>query len=574
MSEDAGLVRDTGRFDLEADVVVVGGGGCGLTAAIAAAQGGVEVLVLEKQARPWCNTARSGGMIPAAGTRLQRAAGIVETPEAMAEDILRKNGHASDPETTRHLCRVATGLVEWLIDEVGVSLTFVGDFKYPAHTEFRMHAPPSRTGAALWADLRRAVTEHPRAELIEGAAATGLIADDGGAARGVVVERAGRIERIGARQVILAANGFAASRAMLARYCPEVAGAYYFGGEGNTGEAIRWGQALGGAVAFMDAYQAHASVAVPHGILITYAVITEGGIQVNRDGRRFGDETTGYSEHALRVLAQPEGLAWNVYDARLHRLALGFDDYRQALDAGAVVTAATAAELAAALGLPARALDETLADVSRRRRGNAARRLRPARLPPAGAAAPRREGHRRPLPHAGRAHGGWSRPRPPGRRHARAEPLRRRRHRGRPLRPRPRRLLLRQRPPHGAGLRDARRPGRRAGRSRGRAGEARGERVTPRRIIATTSPGRGRCPPQGSATLGVRPSEALARFSAPFADPLRAPRRSPSTTGVTGGAQDRSALDTTAAGDPRFALERRESCANTPTCAAPRDRGR
>jgi fumarate reductase flavoprotein subunit len=357
---DPGIVRDTGHADLETEVVVVGGGGSGLTAAIAAAQGGVDVLVLEKQARPWCNTARSGGMIPAAGTRFQRAAGIVEGPEAMAEDILRKNGHASDPETTLHLCRVAASLVEWLVDDVGVSLTFVHDFKYPAHTEFRMHAPPSRTGAALWADLRRAVTAHPRAELIEDAAVTGLIADEGGAVRGVRVERAGRVERVSARKVILAANGFAANRAMLERYCPEVAGAYYFGGEGNTGEAIRWGQALGGTVAFMDAYQAHASVAVPHGILVTYALITEGGIQVNRDGRRFGDETTGYSEHALRVLAQPDGLAWAVYDERLHRLALGFDDYRQALGAGAVVTAGTASALAAALGLPAHALEATL----------------------------------------------------------------------------------------------------------------------------------------------------------------------------------------------------------------------
>ena len=341
---------------------MVGGGGCGLTAAITAARGDVEVLVLEKQARPWCNTARSGGMVPAAGTRFQRAAGIVETPEAMAGDILRKNGYASDRETTLHLCRVATELVEWLVDAVGVALTFVHDFKYPGHTEFRMHAPPSRTGAALWADLRRAVTKHRRAELIEGASVTGLITDDGGAARGVVVERAGRVERVGAGQVILAANGFAANRAMLARYCPEVADAYYFGGEGNTGEAIRWGQALGGAVAFMDAYQAHASVAVPHGILITYALVTEGGIQVNRAGRRFGDETTGYSEHALRVLAQPEGLAWTVYDERLHRLALGFDDYRQALEAGAVVIAPTGAVLAAALGLPGPALEDTLAE--------------------------------------------------------------------------------------------------------------------------------------------------------------------------------------------------------------------
>jgi fumarate reductase flavoprotein subunit len=360
VSERGGIVRHTGRADIETEVVVVGAGGCGLTAALAAAQRDADVLVLEKQARPWCNTARSGGMIPAAGTRLQRAAGIVESPESMAEDILRKNGYASDPATTRHLCRVATDLVEWLVDDVGVALTFVHDFKYPGHSEFRMHAPPSRTGAALWADLRRAVTDHPRTELIESASATGLVADESGAVHGVVVERAGRVERVGARKVILAANGFAANREMLERYCPEVASAYYFGGEGNTGEAIRWGQALGGAVAFMDAYQAHASVAVPHGILITWALITEGGIQVNRGGRRFGDETTGYSEHALRVLAQAEGLAWTIYDERLHRLALGFDDYRQALAAGASMTAPTVTALATALGLPARTLADTL----------------------------------------------------------------------------------------------------------------------------------------------------------------------------------------------------------------------
>jgi len=355
-----GILPDTGRYDLEADIVVVGAGGCGLTAAIAAAQGGVEVLVLEKQARPWCNTARSGGMIPAAGTRFQRAAGITEPPEAMAADILRKNGGASDRETTLHLCRVAVELVEWLVDEVGVTLAFVHDFKYPAHSEFRMHAPPSRTGAALWADLRRAASARPSVQLIEGAAASGLIASEDGAVRGVLAERAGHAERIGARKVILAANGFAANREMLRRYCPEIAPAYYFGGEGNTGEAIRWGQALGARVAFMDAYQAHASVAVPHGILLTYAVITEGGLQVNRAGRRFADETTGYSEHALRVLAQPDGLAWTVYDARLHHLALGFDDYRQALDAGAVAIAPTADGLAATLGLPAPALRATL----------------------------------------------------------------------------------------------------------------------------------------------------------------------------------------------------------------------
>jgi fumarate reductase flavoprotein subunit len=352
---------DTGAWHLAADVVVVGAGGCGLTAALAAAQGGAETLVLEKQARPWSNTARSGGMIPAAGTRFQRAAGIVETPEDLAEDILRKNGHTSDRATTLHLARTAPALVEWLVDGAGVRLRLVEDFRYPGHSQYRMHAPPSRTGAALVEDLRRAVEAHPRALVASDAPVTGLVADEG-RVRGVVAVRGGAEERIRAGAVVLACNGFAANREMLGRYCPEMAGAYYFGGEGNTGEGIRWGLALGAAVAFMDAYQAHASVAVPHGILITYALITEGGVQVNRAGRRFGDETHGYSEHALAVLAQPEGLAWDVYDGRLHRLGLQFDDYRQAVDAGAVVEAPTVEALAGRLGLPAAALAATLAE--------------------------------------------------------------------------------------------------------------------------------------------------------------------------------------------------------------------
>jgi fumarate reductase flavoprotein subunit len=126
--------RDTTNWTFETDVVVVGSGGCGLTAAIAAAQSGVEALVFEKQNRPWSNTARSGGMIPAAGTRFQRAAGIEEGPEDLAQDIFRKNHNSSDPEMTRHLARVAPQMVEWLVDVVGVDLVFVDDFKYPGHS--------------------------------------------------------------------------------------------------------------------------------------------------------------------------------------------------------------------------------------------------------------------------------------------------------------------------------------------------------------------------------------------------------------------------------------------------------
>lgn len=357
--------RDTTNWTFETDIAVVGSGGCGLTAALAAAQGGVEVVVFEKQARPLSNTARSGGMIPAAGTRFQRAAGIEETPEDLAADILRKNHHSSDPEMTRHLARTANHMVEWLVDDIGVNLVFIDDFKYPGHSEYRMHAPPSRTGSALVTDLRQAVESHASAELIADAATVNLIADADDAVQGLIVEHGNRVERVRANKVILACNGFAGNKEMVAQYCPEMVDALYFGGEGNTGEGILWGMELGAETVFMDAFQAHASVATPHGILITYALIMEGGFQVNSLGKRFGNESRGYSEHALEVLSQPGAVAWDIYDRRLHLLGLSFDDYRQALEAGAIKQAESIEDLATELHLPPAALAQTLSDYQR-----------------------------------------------------------------------------------------------------------------------------------------------------------------------------------------------------------------
>ena len=304
-------------------------------------------------------------MIPAAGTRFQKAAGIEESPEDLAEDILRKNNHTSGRKTTLHLARTASQMVEWLVDDVGVDLVFIDDFKYPGHSQYRMHAPPNRTGGALVSDLRQSVEKHPLAELIADAPVVNLIANTADKVLGLVVEHGTQVERVRAKKVILACNGFAGNPEMVAQYCPQMVDALYFGGEGNTGEGILWGMELGGAVAFMDAFQAHASVATPHGILITYALIMEGGIQVNNQGVRFGDESSGYSEQALNVLAQPGGVAWDIYDRRLHLLGLNFDDYRQAIEAGAVVQAETIQALASKLRLPPAALAQTLVDYHR-----------------------------------------------------------------------------------------------------------------------------------------------------------------------------------------------------------------
>jgi fumarate reductase flavoprotein subunit len=86
----------------------------------------------------------------------------------------------------------------------------------------------------------------------------------------------------------------------------------------------------------MTAYQGHGSVATPHGILITWALMIEGGIQVNERGERFANEHAGYSEACLPVLRQPGGVAWCIYDERLHQLGMTFPDYQEAFRVGAV----------------------------------------------------------------------------------------------------------------------------------------------------------------------------------------------------------------------------------------------
>jgi fumarate reductase flavoprotein subunit len=346
-------------WDIETDVVVVGAGGCGTTAALAAGERGASVLLIDRDHRPVANTARSGGMIPAAGTRLQRAAGIEETPEHFAENILAKNHRQSDPEQTLHLARTARELVDWLVDTHQVRLELATDFLYPAHTEYRMHCPPERTGAALLADLRRAARQVPTIQYVPDVRAEGLIADESGAVVGVVVDSGAR-EFVRASKVILACNGFGANREMVQEFCPEAANALYFGGPGSTGEGIRWGMALGAAVDFMDSYQLHATIAQPGEILVSYSITMEGGFHVNAAGERFGDETRGYSEHALDVLAQPGGTAIVVYDERIHRLGLSFPDYAACVEAHLVKQAATVEELGAAFRVDGAALARTL----------------------------------------------------------------------------------------------------------------------------------------------------------------------------------------------------------------------
>src|SRR5262249_56265974 len=100
-----------------------------------------------------------------------------------------------------------------------------------------------------------------------------------------------------------------------------------------------------GELSDVGSYEGYGSVATAHNILISWAVVMQGGIQVNREGHRFNDETRGYSEQAAEVLRQPDGVAWDVFDARIATVARQFEDFQQAERAGAVLTADTVEDL-------------------------------------------------------------------------------------------------------------------------------------------------------------------------------------------------------------------------------------
>jgi fumarate reductase flavoprotein subunit len=234
-----------------------------------------------------------------------------------------------------------------------------------------MHAVPEKTGRALM-DRLHAAAARCGVDVLTSARATHLYAAEDNRIAGVRCERPdGSAEEVGCDALVLACSGFGGNRDMVREHLPEIRDALFFGHAGNQGDAIRWGRELGASVRDLGAYQGHGSVATPHGILITWALMTEGGVQVNGVGRRFSNELAGYSEQCLPVLEQPGGIAWDLYDVRLHRLGMEFEDYRQAFRTGAVRQAETVQALAAAAGLSADGLRATLEEMRRCASGEA-----------------------------------------------------------------------------------------------------------------------------------------------------------------------------------------------------------
>ncbi|MEO0607876.1 MAG: FAD-dependent oxidoreductase [Pseudomonadota bacterium] len=346
-----------------ADVLIIGAGGCGLTAALAACDAGVEVVVLEQSKTPLGTTSMSTGLIPAAGTPEQRAENIADTAKQFFDDIMAKNKSGADPAIVERLCEISAETVRWLRDDHHVPLTLVEGFTYPGHSARRMYGTHNRTGEELMAALETAAIAAGASVLTE-ATATVLLIDDDTTIQGVRYTRPdGSTEEIGCHALVLACCGFAANAALISKHIPELEHAVPHTHSASQGLATTWGASIGAEMADMDAYQGHAGLAAGHSIPILWPSIMEGGVQVNRRGERFSNEARGYSEQAATVLAQPQRTVWSVFDERIERVLLQFNDYRDAKSAGAIVRAEDLTSLADAIAVDQSALETTFAAV-------------------------------------------------------------------------------------------------------------------------------------------------------------------------------------------------------------------
>lgn len=352
-----------GGFEFTVSVLVVGAGGCGLTAALAARDAGADVLVLERDPKVWGTTSMSTGLIPAAGTPEQAARGISDTPEQFANDIVAKTKSRTDEDIALHLAQESAATVAWMQQKHSVPIDLIDGFTYPGHSVMRMYGTPNRTGSELMASLEAACAEAD-ADILTDARVSKLFVESDQKIVGVEYVRPdGSVDTVGCKALVLACCGFAGNEAMVKELIPELEGATFHGHPGNQGEAMIWGEQLGAALEDMHAYQGHGGLAVGHAIPILWPMIMEGGYQVNRLGERFSNESKGYSEQAVKVVAQPEHAAWSIMDQRLYDLMIKFDDFQQAVSAGAVMKGDTLADLAATANLPADALEATNAAV-------------------------------------------------------------------------------------------------------------------------------------------------------------------------------------------------------------------
>lgn len=375
-------------WDEETELAVVGGGGCGLTAAAAASRHGVDVTLFEKADRLGGKARVATGQICGVDTPQQREAGIEDSADAFYEDLLDQQTPESSAEydLNRDLITAVAGnsgaALTFLTEDVGATLTLHrGQFEMPGHRVHRTHYPVRddgvipRAGQPLTDRLEGMIrsngvdvrTDFPMDQLLlaEGTdAVIGVVSKDNPDA----VPRRQSNHAVRAEYVLLACDGFGANRELVTDRFPELAALDYWGTRENTGDAIRIADELDLALD-VPLYDMHGPFSVPDGIYLPNELVKAGAIIVNESADRFMDcGDVPYRVMDMHILEQPNATGYLVIDQAIVDefldAALTSHQFGDVLDDGAFDTADSVDELAAHYGLDADALRATIADVN------------------------------------------------------------------------------------------------------------------------------------------------------------------------------------------------------------------
>lgn len=349
-AEDKALEEQT----LEADVVVIGAGGAGMTAAITAHEAGKEVILLEKMPYAGGNTTKSTGGMNAAETSVQAELGIEDSVQTFIDDTMTGGKNVNDLALVTTMAENSAEAIDWLAS-IGAPLPEVS-FSGGA-TNKRIHRPEggAAVGPYLVEKLLAKIGED-EISLLYNTEATELIVEDG-AVTGVKATGDGIRYTITAKAVVLATGGFGANLEMCAAYNPDLAGFVTTNSPCATGDGIKMAEAVGAATVDMEQIQIHPTVYQATSLMVTESVRGGGAILVNASGERFVDEMETRDVVSAAEIAQEGGYAYLVFDQAQRDNLSAIDSY---VSNGLTVQADTIEDLATQMGVDASNLQATV----------------------------------------------------------------------------------------------------------------------------------------------------------------------------------------------------------------------
>lgn len=341
---------------LTTDVVVIGAGGAGMTAALHLVDAGKSVILLEKRAIAGGNSNLATAGMNAAETHYQKEQGIDDSVELFYEDTMKGGHDLGVPALVRTLAAKSAAGIDWL-DSIGAPLAKISTTG--GQSRPRTHAPAdgSAVGSYLVAKFLEQL-EAKHVDIMYETAATSLLMD-GGKVVGVKAEGKDADYTINAKAVILTTGGFGANLDMIAKYRPDLVGTISTNAPGITGDGIVMAQAVGAGLVDMEQIQLHPTVEQSTAALITEGVRGDGGIMVNAQGKRFTNEMGTRDAVSAEELKQDGQYSYVVFDQAIREGRKAIEKY---VSRGLTVQADTIEGLAGKLGMDPATLKATLDD--------------------------------------------------------------------------------------------------------------------------------------------------------------------------------------------------------------------